>query len=131
MLGYYNNPDATSQVIKNDWFYTGDLAYISDNGDIVIAGRHKDIIIHKGINIYPQEIENVLLTHNQVFQAAVIGIKEEDDEIPVAFIASKEPSNNLKEELLKSCKSRLASYKIPKKVCDTKQLTFNFYRKSR
>lgn len=120
MLGYYNNPEATAQVIKDGWFYTGDLAYISSEGDIVIAGRHKDIIIHKGINIYPQEIENVLLTHNQVFQAAVIGIandptENKDVEIPVAFIATKEPNKEkLEKELLDICKNQLASYKVPK-----------------
>lgn len=116
MLGYYKNKKATEEVIKDGWFYTGDLAYIDKFGKIVIEGRHKDLIVSKGANIYPQEIENVLLSNNQVLQAAVIGVIIHNEEFPIAFIGSKSKNQEkLKEELYSLCKSRLALYKIPKK----------------
>ncbi len=116
MLGYYNNKKATEAVLKDGWFYTGDLAYIDENNNIVIVGRHKDLIINKGINIYPQEIENILLTHPQVYQVGVVGITEDDEEIPVAFIATKSNDyEKLIEELKELARQKLASYKTPRK----------------
>lgn len=117
MQGYYKSPEETNKVLQNGWFNTGDLAYIDKNGKIVLAGREKDLIKHKGIKIYPQEIENILLYHPKVMQAGVIGVIEDSEEIPVAFVASKSdmPNNLLIKELIDLCKRNLANYKIPKK----------------
>lgn len=113
MLGYYNAPEATSKVIQNNWLNTGDLAYKDTKGAIILCGREKDLIIHKGFNIYPQEIENILTTHPAVFMAGVIGHYENEDEIPIAFVATKNASENLDKQLKELCIQNLAPYKIP------------------
>src|SRR5690606_21306417 len=73
MLGYYNAPEATANVMSKGWFDTGDLAYIDERGKIVITGRLKDLIKNKGFNIYPQEIENVIMAHPNVIRVGVVG----------------------------------------------------------
>jgi long-chain acyl-CoA synthetase len=118
MLGYYNAPEATAKVLQNGWFNTGDLAYIDQDGYIILCGREKDLIIHKGFNIYPPEIENILTTHPAVYMAAVIGYQYDGDEVPVAFVATKETSfddvpEKLITELKALCANNLARYKIP------------------
>ncbi len=118
MKGYYKAPEATAKVIIDGWFNTGDLAYITKDGKIVLAGREKDLIINKGINIYPQEIENIILSHQPVLQVGVIGVKDgTDDEVPIAFIGTKEPEEN-HEELIQTlrdlCQRSLAPYKVPR-----------------
>lgn len=116
MQGYYKAPELTREVLKDGWFNTGDLAYVDENGKIVLAGREKDLIIHKGLNIYPQEIENILLSHPKVIHAGVIGIRENDEEFPIAFVASDEKKHEkLAEQLYELCKRNLAPYKIPTK----------------
>ncbi len=113
MLGYYNAPEATQEVLQDGWFNTGDLGYLDYAGRLVIAGREKDLIIHNGMKIYPQEVESLLVQHPNVLMAAVIGIKSGKTEIPVAFIVPHKPMENLEKELKKHCQQLLASYKIP------------------
>ena len=116
MLGYYNAAEATAQVVKNGWFNTGDLAYLDHNNHIILVGRFKDLLISKGIKIYPQEIETVLLSHPDSIHAAVIGKKEADTQVPIAYIATKRKDLELLEKELKDlCIKELAFYKIPKK----------------
>lgn len=119
MLGYYNAPDATREVLVDGWLNTGDFAYLDPEGNIVIAGRHKDLIIHKGFNIYPQEIENVLLLHPAVFKAAVIGQPDEaTGEVPIAFVAMRSEVAGLEQELHSLCVRHLAAYKVPRRfIC--------------
>lgn len=118
MMGYFNAPQATEQVLSADgWLNTGDLAYLTQDGMLAICGRNKDVIIHKGFNIYPAEVENILLRHPQIFKAAVIG-KADDDfgQIPVAYVATKQMSQTLEKELKVLCNSNLASYKVPRTI---------------
>lgn len=131
MKGYYKNEAQTKEVIKNCWFNTGDLAYINQDGKIVIAGREKDLIKSKGIKIYPQEIENLLLTNDKVLQAAVIGKKntsenknlESQEEYPIAFIATTEKDiDKLKNELINLTRENLATYKIPREIIIKREL---------
>ncbi len=122
MLGYYHAPEATQAVLQDGWLNTGDLAVIKNNGMLAITGRSKDLIIHKGFNIYPQEIENVLMLHPAVFKAAVIGRHEvASGQIPVAYVAVKESSGNkrdVEKNLRVLCSNNLAAYKVPRKfVC--------------
>jgi long-chain acyl-CoA synthetase len=119
MMGYYNAHEATSAVLKDGWLNTGDLASIDKEGKLAIQGRSKDLIIHKGFNIYPQEVENILMTHPAVFKAAVIGKEESfSGQVPVAYVAVKSAVTNLEESLRVLCANNLASYKIPRKfVC--------------
>jgi long-chain acyl-CoA synthetase len=127
MLGYHNAPDATAKVMQDGWFDTGDLAYVDVDGKIYITGRIKDLIIHKGFNIYPQEIENVILSHPMVLRVGVIG--EPDDqsgENPVAYVQLKNAVKDLDEicESLKAlCRHHLAAYKVPRIfVCSIEEL---------
>lgn len=117
MLGYYNAPEMTNEVMVDGWLNTGDFAYCDDDGNLVIAGRFKDLIIHKGFNIYPPEIENVLMSHPGVFKAAVIGREDElTGEIPIAFVAVRENFPHCEKELKELCKANLAAYKIPRHI---------------
>ncbi len=123
MLGYYNAPEATEKILSSGWLNTGDLAYRKNDGKIVISGRQKDLIINKGIKIYPQEVENVLMSHPSVTQAAVIGLDVENDQIPVAFVATRDLTNtNLIQEIKELCDRSLAKYKIPRKFIIKKEL---------
>ena len=117
MKGYYKAPEATAEVIKDGWFNTGDLGYITKDGKVVLAGRERDLISNKVLKIYPQEVENVLLSYPPVLQVGVIGIKDNDEEIPVAYIGTKEPEEKhpeLIEALRSHCQRNLAAYKVPR-----------------
>lgn len=119
MMGYYNSPESTNDILKDGWLNTGDLARFDNQGKLAICGRSKDLIIHKGFNIYPQEIENVLLQHPAVVKAAIIGQEEEESgQIPVAYVAVKGNVSTLASTLRTYCQQNLASYKVPRKfVC--------------
>ncbi len=115
MKGYYKNPEATEQTVINGWLLTGDLGYVDEDGYIYIVDRKKDLIISKGINIYPREIEEELMKHPAVELAAVVGKKDEvHGEIPVAFVQLKEDEKATETDLRKFLKDKLANYKIPK-----------------
>ena len=117
MLGYFNAPEATATVLHNGWLNTGDMATMQPDGTLVIGGREKDIIIQKGIKIYPQEIETALCTHHDVVLAAVIGVPYQNEgEFPVAYVQLIEDSTATPEELREHCQQRLAVYKIPRQV---------------
>ncbi|MBT4578239.1 long-chain fatty acid--CoA ligase, partial [bacterium] len=117
MLGYYKAAQKTDAIIKNGWFNTGDTGRMTTNGKLVLAGRSKDLIINKGLNIYPQEIENVLQSHNNVLLAAVIGqIMEDGQELPIAFVQLANKQEEVEQTLRSLCKERLAPYKIPRSV---------------
>lgn len=126
MIGYYKTPEATEKVLKDGWLNTGDLAMFDEMGSLGIMGRSKELIIHKGFNIYPQEVENILLLHPAVYQAAVIG---KDDafsgQVPVAFVALKEMSKNIEQKLRDFCSNHLATYKIPRKFICVDDLPLN------
>ena len=123
MLGYYRAPEATNQVLKDGWFNTGDLGYIDSHGRIVITGREKDLIINKGFNIYPQEIENVILSYPNAIRAGVVGRIDEDGEVPVAFVQLRSHEDDCERHLKALCTQHLALYKVPRQFfCSTKEL---------
>ncbi|MDZ4151716.1 class I adenylate-forming enzyme family protein, partial [Methylicorpusculum sp.] len=122
MLGYYNAPEQTAKVLKDGWLDTGDLAYFDAKGRIVITGRLKDLIINKGFNIYPQEIENVIVGHPAVIRAAVIGkASEMEGEVPVAFVQVRKEEAGLEKVLRDLCVQHLAMYKVPREFIITAQ----------
>jgi long-chain acyl-CoA synthetase len=126
MMGYYNAPEQTAKVLQNGWLNTGDFARFDEQGNLAICGRNKDLIIHKGFNIYPQEVENVLMSHAAVFKAAVVGREESSSgEIPVAFVAVKSYDGDLKKSLRELCSDHLASYKIPREFVCLEDLPMN------
>jgi long-chain acyl-CoA synthetase len=117
MQGYHNEPGQTSAILVDGWLNTGDLASIDVEGKIAISGRCKDIIINKGFNIYPQEIENVLLRHPAVVKAAVVGKQDNDvGQIPVAYVAVRDGRSLTQEEVAKFCRQNLAAYKVPRSI---------------
>lgn len=117
MMGYYNAPDTTADIIKDGWLNTGDLAYMDEKNRLVITGRSKDLIIHKGFNVYPQEIENVLLLHPNVIGAAVVGLPDADvGEYVIAFVQLKTDQHNIEAELKQLCSQHCAPYKIPRQI---------------
>lgn len=114
MLGYYNSPELTANTIQDGWFNTGDCAYFDRSNKLVITGREKDLIINKGFNIYPQEIENVILSSPDVIRAAVVGKQDSlEGEVPVAFVQLHKPVKNIEKQLRALCTQQLAPYKIP------------------
>lgn len=126
MLGYYKSPEATNKILKNGWLNTGDLGMITSDGTLAICGRTKDVIIHKGFNIYPAEVENILLRHPSVIKAAVIGKDDADTgQIPVAFVAVKSGDPSIESSLRGLCTSNLAAYKVPKKIICLDDLPMN------
>lgn len=115
MQGYYNKPDATAEVLKNGWLYTGDIGHIDAEGNIFITGRKKDMIIPKGQNIVPDDIELVLSWHPKVAESAVMGIPDDPrGEVIVAVIRLKEGENATESEMRRICLDNLANFKVPK-----------------
>jgi len=117
MKGYYNNPQATAETIKGGWFYTGDIGTADEDGELFILGRKKEMIIAKGQNIYPSDIEDVLYTHPKVAEAAVVGVPDElRGEVVRAVISLKVGKTATEWEIKQFCLERLANYKVPKQV---------------
>jgi long-chain acyl-CoA synthetase len=115
MQGYFNLPEETGKTITNAWLHTGDLGKLDPEGFITITGRKKDLIISAGENIYPREIEEVLVLHPKVKEVAVIGVKDEvRGEVPKAFLIAHEGVSVDDKELRAFCREHLAAYKVPK-----------------
>jgi long-chain acyl-CoA synthetase len=124
MNGYYNNPQATDEVIKNGWLHSSDMGRVDEEGWLfLLAGRKKDMLIAKGQNIYPSDIEQVLASHPKVAEAAVVGVPDEvRGESLRAFIRLKAGGIATEQELKKFCLERLANYKVPKEFIFTDSL---------
>ncbi|MGL5811050.1 MAG: long-chain-fatty-acid--CoA ligase [Nocardioides sp.] len=117
MLGYYNRPEATAEVMRDGWFRTGDLARRDDDGFYYIVDRAKDMIIRGGFNVYPREVEEVLMTHEAVSLAAVVGVPDEQyGEEVKAFVIRKPESSVTADELVAWSKDQMASFKYPRSV---------------
>jgi long-chain acyl-CoA synthetase len=117
MKEYLNKPDATQRALRSGWLHTGDLARVDQDGYIYIVDRKKDLIIRGGYNVYPREVEEVLYTHETVFEAAVFGIPHDDlgEEI-AAVIVLKPGAKATADELRKYVKSQVAPYKYPRVI---------------
>ncbi len=125
MLGYWNRPEATAEVIRDGWLHTGDVAIVDGEGFVSIHDRLKDMIISGGENIYPAEIENVILGHPMVAEVAVIGLPSAKwGESPVAVVVRKDPVLS-GEDVLGHCAGKLARYKLPKRVYFTEAIPRN------
>jgi len=115
MAGYHKLPEETAKTITDGWLHTGDLGHMDDEGFVTITGRIKDLIISAGENIYPREIEEVLVQHPSVKEVAVIGVSDEArGEVPKAFVIGEEGVELGEKELRAYCKDRIASYKVPR-----------------
>ncbi|GAA2870068.1 long-chain fatty acid--CoA ligase [Streptosporangium fragile] len=115
MKGYYNRPEATAEVMRDGWFRTGDIATRDADGYYAIIDRAKDMIIRGGFNVYPREIEEVLITHPEVSLAAVLGVPHDSHGEEVKAYVIRTPGATLtEEELVAWCKENMAAYKYPR-----------------
>jgi long-chain acyl-CoA synthetase len=117
MKGYWNKPDETAKVMTNDNFFkSGDLGFMNEQGFVKIVDRKKDMILVSGFNVYPNELEDVICQHPKVLEAAAIGLPDEKSgEVVKMFVVKKDQSLTL-EELMKYCRENLTSYKVPKSI---------------
>ncbi|MGQ0548299.1 MAG: fatty acid--CoA ligase [Armatimonadota bacterium] len=117
MEGYFKDPQATAEAIRDGWFHTGDMATIDTEGYVLIVDRKKDIIISGGENISSVEVENTLFSHPAVFEVAVIGVPDDQwGEVPKALVVLKPGATATEDELIQFCRDRLAHFKAPKSV---------------
>jgi long-chain acyl-CoA synthetase len=129
MKGYFHHEEATREAFLDDahqWLKSGDLGHIDNDGYVFISDRKKDLIIVKGLNVYPKEVEDILLSHAAVQDAAVIGVQDETgDELIRAFVTLKPEATVDRQELLKLCRGQLAPYKCPRDLEIRKELPKN------
>jgi long-chain acyl-CoA synthetase len=117
MKGYYNRPEATEEAMRHGWFHTGDIGTVDDEGYISIVDRKKDMIIRGGFNVYPREIEEVMLTHPAVSLVAVIGVPDErlGEEVK-AYVVRNAGTDLTEPDLIAWCREQMASFKYPRHV---------------
>ena len=118
MMGYWGAPDKTAEVVDEEgWYYTGDLVTMNEQGYVRIVGRKKDMIIRGGQNIYPAEIENYLVTHDEIREAAVVGVPASiGGERAWAFVILEAGAEMTAREVLDYCRMGIDAYKIPDRV---------------
>lgn len=116
MKGYWNRPDETEKVMDGDWFKTGDIAVIDEDGFVKIVDRKKEMILVSGFNVYPNEVENVIASHPKVLEVGVIGMPDDKStEKVVAYVVPKDKSIT-EEEIITYTKENLTNYKVPREV---------------
>lgn len=117
MKGYYKRPEATAQAIRNGWFHTGDIGRRDGRGNFFVVDRLKDMVIRGGFNVYPRELEEVLMTHPAIALVAVIGVPHEvhGEEIK-AVVVLRPGQSATPAEIIAWCKERMAAYKYPRLV---------------
>jgi fatty-acyl-CoA synthase len=126
MAGYWNNPGATADTLKDGWLHTGDMGSFDANGYLTLRDRSKDVVISGGSNIYPREVEEVLLQHPSVAEACVVGAPDADwGEVVIAFIVGDVDPADLDAHLL----DRIARFKRPKRYEFVDELPKNSYGK--
>jgi long-chain acyl-CoA synthetase len=117
MKGYYNRPEATQEATRNGWFHTGDIGVFDSDGYLSIVDRKKDMILRAGYNVYPRELEEVLLTHPAVAQVAVVGVPDPRVGEEVKAYVVRKPGTSVTEEVLVEwTREQFASYKYPRIV---------------
>jgi len=126
MAGYHERPEATREAFAGDWFHSGDLARFDEEGYLWLVDRKKDMIVSGGENVYPAEVERVLLDHPGVAEAAVIGAPHPRwVETPVAFVVLRERGDLGQDELIAHCREYLAGYKKPSAIIVVDELPRN------
>lgn len=133
MLGYWNNPEATADALKNGWLHTGDIGSFDEEGFLTLKDRSKDLIISGGTNIYPREIEEVLLTHPDISEVSVIGAPDREwGETVVAYVVCRDRDfveSSRTDELNGFCLDNMARFKRPKQYRFVTELPKNNYGK--
>lgn len=130
MMGYWGREDSTCETIRNNWLHTGDIGYLDSDGFLTLTDRSKDVIISGGTNIYPREVEEVLLQYPSISEVAVIGLPDPEwGEKVVAFIVITEGLTCEEKELEMWCKTEIASFKKPSVYYFVNDLPKNSYGK--
>jgi long-chain acyl-CoA synthetase len=130
MLGYWRNPEATRQTLRGGWLWTGDVGALDDDGFLTLKDRSKDVIISGGSNIYPREVEEVLLLHQALQEVAVVGRPSAEwGEEVVAFVVPKPDEVLDPAELDRHCLAHIARFKRPKSYFVEPELPKNNYGK--
>ncbi len=116
MKGYWDNPEATAEAIPDGWFRTGDLATMDEEGYFTIVDRKKDMILRGGMNVYPREVEEVIYTHPDVVEVAVVPMPDEllGEQVGAA-VALREGATATPEDIIDYTKERIAAYKYPRR----------------
>lgn len=126
MSGYWGNPEATARTLAGGWLHTGDIGHFDSNGYLFLTDRSKDVIITGGTNVYPREVEEVLLQHPAVSEASVIGVPDADWGESICAVVVLEPGAEASgTDLIMHCRSRLASFKKPRRVIFAEELPKN------
>jgi acyl-CoA synthetase (AMP-forming)/AMP-acid ligase II len=127
---HFDPPEATSQVIKDGWVYTGDLGYFDSKGYLFLVDRRRDLIISGAFNIYSKEIEDVVVTHPKVKQVAIIGVPDKKwGEAVKAVVVPKEGIQIEEKEIIDYYRDHMANFKKPKSIDFVKELPRNPYGK--
>ncbi|MDA8350398.1 MAG: AMP-binding protein, partial [Pseudomonadota bacterium] len=123
MRGYWNRPDETAAVLAPDgWLRTGDIGYMNPKGFVFLQDRKKDMILVSGFNVYPNEVEEIAVTHPAVLEAAAIAQPDEHSgEVVALFVVPKDPSVTA-QDIIDFCRKSLAAYKVPRHVYFRKEL---------
>ena len=130
MSGYWNNPDGTAATLREGWLWTGDVGMLDENGYLTLRDRSKDMIISGGTNIYPREIEEVLLGHPDVLECSVIGRKHPDwGEEVIAFVVTRSGDDADTDALDGLCLENIARFKRPRHYRTVQELPKNNYGK--
>ena len=130
MRGYWRDPEATAETLRNGWLHTGDMGYIDESGYLFLMDRSKDLIISGGENVYPREIEEVIVQHPVVREVAVIGVPDPVWGESIKAVVSLVPERTVTEaELIDFCTKHIARYKRPKSIDFVEELPKNNYGK--
>lgn len=116
MAGYWQRPEATTEVLRDGWFYTGDIAVANADGSLKIVDRKKDMILVSGFNVYPNEVEDVAMMHPKVLECAALGIPNGATGEAVKLFVVVKDRGLTDEELIRHCRKHLTAYKVPKVV---------------
>ena len=126
MKEYYKDPEKTSEVLKDGWFYSGDLGYFDESGELMIVERKGEVISVGAEKVYPHEVEEILEQHPKVEHACLLGIPDETyGKIPRAVIQLKEGEKATEEEIIEWCRGEMAGFKRPRSVIFVRELPLN------
>lgn len=125
--GYFNAPEATSQLFRNGWLHTGDLGRLDERGLLYIAGRKKDVIRRSGVNVSPEEVEEILRACPGILDAAVVGVPDPDrgEELEAHLLLRDQSRPVSPDEVAAFCAGRLAAHKIPRYIRFVRELPLN------
>jgi long-chain acyl-CoA synthetase len=116
MKGYWNNPEETARALQDGWLKTGDVGYMDSKGYVTITDRKKDMILVSGFNVYPNEIESVVMSHPGINECAAIGVPDARSGEAVQLIIVRRDPELTKEEIISYCRTQLTSYKLPRHI---------------